>query len=95
MSFEHQSVLVEEVIAALSPRSGGLYCDGTAGGGGHLARILAVPGTRAIGIDRDPAALAAARVKAPGARLVHARYSELASVLEGTQADGILLDLGV
>jgi 16S rRNA (cytosine1402-N4)-methyltransferase len=96
VSFDHESVLVDEVIAALSPRSGGLYCDGTTGGGGHLERILAVPGTRVIGVDRDPAAIEAASARlGDRARLVHARYSELETILDGAQADGILLDLGV
>jgi 16S rRNA (cytosine1402-N4)-methyltransferase len=93
--FEHQSVLLDEVIDALSPRSGKVYCDGTAGAGGHLARIVAT-GANAIGIDRDPAAIDAARARlGPDIELVHARYSEMATVLAGRQVDGILLDLGV
>jgi 16S rRNA (cytosine1402-N4)-methyltransferase len=95
VEFEHQSVLLDEVIEALTPRSGKLYCDGTAGGGGHLARIIST-GARAVGIDRDPVALEACRTRlGPDVELVHARYSEMPAVLAGRKVDGILLDLGV
>jgi 16S rRNA (cytosine1402-N4)-methyltransferase len=95
VAFEHQSVLIDEVIDGLSPRSGRVYCDGTAGGGGHLARIVAT-GAKAIGIDRDPAAIEAARARlGPEVELVHGRYSEMRTILAGREVDGILLDLGV
>jgi 16S rRNA (cytosine1402-N4)-methyltransferase len=95
VEFEHESVLLDEVIEALSPRTGKLYCDGTAGGGGHLARIIST-GARAVGIDRDPAALAACRARlGPDVELVHARYSEMPRVLGDRKVDGIVLDLGV
>ncbi|HEY1813704.1 MAG TPA: 16S rRNA (cytosine(1402)-N(4))-methyltransferase RsmH [Kofleriaceae bacterium] len=95
MEFAHESVLMDEVIEGLSPRTGRLYCDGTAGGGGHLARIVAT-GARAIGIDRDPAAIEATGTRlGPDVRLVHSRYADMPAILAGTQVDGILLDLGV
>jgi 16S rRNA (cytosine1402-N4)-methyltransferase len=95
VEFEHESVLVDEVIEALSPRPDKLYCDGTAGGGGHLAAIVAT-GAQAIGIDRDPAAIEAARARlGPDVRLVHGRYADMPAILAGTRVDGILLDLGV
>lgn len=102
MSFVHESVLVGEVLEYLAPRAGGVYCDGTAGGGGHLSHILSVDGTRAIGIDRDALARAAAaeRLAALGdrCRLLEGRYSEMGALLTSvgiTQVDGILLDIGV
>jgi 16S rRNA (cytosine1402-N4)-methyltransferase len=99
-AFEHESVLVEEVLRYLSPRDGGLYVDGTAGGGGHLAAVLgAAPDARAIGIDRDDAAIQAAGIKLESfgdrVRLVHAAFADLPAVLAGRQVDGILVDLGV
>lgn len=102
MSFDHESVLVDEVLEYLAPRNGELFCDGTAGGGGHLAAVLAVEGTRAIGIDRDPNARQAAetRLKSFGERvqILEGRFAEMPALLAGvgvTQVNGILLDVGV
>jgi 16S rRNA (cytosine1402-N4)-methyltransferase len=94
VDFAHESVLLDEVIEALCPRPGKVYCDGTAGGGGHLSRIIAA-GANAIGIDRDPVAIEAVRARLPAVRMVHARYAQMAEVLAGEKVDGILLDLGV
>jgi 16S rRNA (cytosine1402-N4)-methyltransferase len=99
-AFDHTSVLAREIIEHLSPRDHGVYVDGTLGGGGHAARVLeAAPGATLIGIDRDPAALAAAgaRLAAFGdrAKLVHGNYADLPELLAGQQVDGIVLDLGV
>jgi 16S rRNA (cytosine1402-N4)-methyltransferase len=102
VSFVHESVLVGEVLEFLAPRSGGVYCDGTAGGGGHLAQILAVDGTRAIAIDRDATAREAAgkRLESFGDRvkLMAGEYADMPALLEAAglrQVDGILLDIGV
>ncbi|MBD0320645.1 MAG: 16S rRNA (cytosine(1402)-N(4))-methyltransferase, partial [Gemmatimonadetes bacterium] len=55
----HAPVLVEEAMELLRPERGGLFLDGTLGGGGH-AEALLERGARArlIGVDRDPDALA-------------------------------------
>lgn len=100
MRFEHESVLVEEVVHYLSVGPGKTFCDATAGGGGHLEAILASPDTRAIGIDRDPSAIAAAaeRLSPFGdrAKLIRGRFSDLPTLLgAGVQVDGIVVDLGV
>jgi len=103
-SFRHLSVMPREVVELLAPRSGGLYLDGTLGGGGHARLIMeaSAPDGRLIGLDHDPAALqAAALVLAPfGARvrLRRGSYAAMADILAElgeTQVDGILLDLGV
>lgn len=102
--FNHLSVLPKETVACLAPCSGEIYLDGTVGGGGHAALLLAAssPEGRLIGLDRDPDALSsAAKVLAPyGARvsLHHACFADLATILDelGIDAvDGILFDLGV
>jgi 16S rRNA (cytosine1402-N4)-methyltransferase len=101
-AFAHVTVLAAEAVSALSPRDGGLYVDCTLGGGGHAEGLLNAANCRVIGLDRDPNALAAARLRlAPfGERFqaVHARFSELRSVLDGLgvdAVDGVLADLGV
>jgi 16S rRNA (cytosine1402-N4)-methyltransferase len=103
-TFRHLSVLPEEVIRFLEPRPGGVYLDGTLGGGGHAGQILerCTPGGTLVGIDRDQEALQAARQRLAGfgtaARLVHGDFGELARHLDGlgiTALDGFLLDLGV
>jgi len=103
-TFNHASVMPDEVVELLAPCTGEIYLDGTVGGGGHARLILerSGPGGRLIGLDRDPEALAAARqVLAPfGGRvqLFRANYSQAAEVLAGNGydlLDGILLDLGV
>jgi 16S rRNA (cytosine1402-N4)-methyltransferase len=102
--FSHLSVLPDEVLALLDPAPGGIYLDGTVGGGGHARLILeaSAPDGRLIGLDRDPSALRkAAEVLAPfGDRVVlrHRNFSEAAGVLAelGIKGlDGMLLDLGV
>ena len=102
--FSHLSVLPAETITCLAPGTGGIYLDGTVGGGGHAGLILEAsnPDGRLIGLDRDPDALQhAAKVLAPyGARvsLHHACFADLATILDdlGIPAvDGILFDLGV
>lgn len=102
--FRHISVLLSEVIATLAPHAGGRYIDGTLGGGGHALAILAAssPDGLLLGIDTDPAALAAAQERlAPysdRATFVHGNFgqiSQLAQVHGFGEVDGILLDLGV
>lgn len=100
----HIPVLLNETIGCLNPRRGGVYVDCTVGAGGHARAILENigPDGLLIGLDRDPAALAAARQNlAPfGAqvRLVHGNFSRLREALDslGVPAvDGVLFDLGV
>lgn len=102
--FSHLSVLPGETLACLAPRSGGIYLDGTVGGGGHARLILeaSAPDGRLIGLDRDPDALAhAAVVLGPyGDRVIlrHACFADAPAILDElgiATVDGILFDLGV
>ena len=99
--FIHEPVLLEEVLEALSPVSGGLYVDGTVGGGGHSAAILEAcsPEGRLVAFDRDDWALEAAakRLARFGNRLELHReaFAGLANRLVKRPCDGVLLDLGV
>lgn len=83
----------------LEPERGGLYLDGTVGGGGHAAAILKRgPEARVLACDRDPDALAAARrtLEPFGDRvkLERGNYADVAGRLTEPLA-GALLDLGV
>ena len=100
----HAPVLLDEALTWLAPRAGGRYCDATLGLAGHAQAILdrSAPDGRLIGIDRDPNALAQARVTLEpfGDRvsLVHARFSQAREVLDRlgmVPVDGFLVDLGV
>ncbi len=96
--------MVKEVLASLNPGAAGVFVDCTVGGGGHAFALLqsTPPQVRLVGLDRDPAAIQAARQKlAPFAErctLVRANFAGLAAVLDELQleaADGFLFDLGV
>jgi 16S rRNA (cytosine1402-N4)-methyltransferase len=95
----HEPVMVAEVLSYLQPERGGLYFDGTLGGGGHSEAILAAsPTSRIRGVDQDAEALKVAgrRLERFGERveLVHANYVGAAEVGDEPLA-GALLDLGV
>lgn len=98
-TFSHLPVMVDRVVEVLAPVPAGTYVDATVGGGGHAAAVLAAaPHLRLVGLDRDADAIAAAGERlAPfgdRARLVHARFDELASVVDGP-VSAVLFDLGV
>jgi len=96
--------MAAEVIRYLAPRCGSVYLDGTLGGGGHSRLILdaSSPDGIVIGIDRDPAAIAAAKAQLAGygERFIAVKDSfdnldAVAQRLGFTALDGLLLDLGV
>ena len=101
IGFIHEPVLLEEVLTALQPVSGGLYVDGTVGGGGHAEAILEAcsPDGCLVAFDRDDWALKASarRLSQYGPRLElhHAAFSGIAKHLKNRKCDGVLLDLGV
>lgn len=99
----HLPALAPEAVAALAPRPGGVYLDGTAGEGGHsLALLEAQPAPAlVIGIDLDAGALDAARRRLArfGDRFLagpgnYADMGELAAQWGIGEVDGVLLDLG-
>ena len=103
MRFEHKSVLLEETLENLKVRQDGIYVDGTLGGGGHAAAVLArLKEGRLIGMDQDQDAIRAASERlAPfgeKAVIVRSNYEAMAQVLDSLElqkVDGIYLDLGV
>lgn len=91
--------MVREVVDFLDPGRGGVFFDGTVGGGGHSEAILErSAGARVIAVDRDREALDVAerRLSAYGdrVRFVASSYAEAARGLVEPLA-GALLDLGV
>ena len=106
VSIAHRPVMLEAVVASLSPalQAPAALLDATLGGGGHAQAFLhACPdGVRVIGLDRDPACIAAAQVWGAkwGARLhaVNGDFRDLTTHLarlDIPQVDAVLLDLGV
>jgi 16S rRNA (cytosine1402-N4)-methyltransferase len=103
-SAPHLPVLLDQVLEALAPRSGGQYIDGTVGAGGHAAAILKAssPDGRLLGLDGDTEALDIARetLNSFGARaiLVRSNFNQLNSIATAygfVPAQGVLLDLGL
>ncbi|MDM7936198.1 MAG: 16S rRNA (cytosine(1402)-N(4))-methyltransferase RsmH [Cyanobium sp. CZS 48M] len=97
-TFDHLPVLAAAVVAGFTdlPCEGTLL-DATVGGGGHSALLLAAhPGLRLIGLDQDPAALAAAAERLePFADRVSLVASNFAAYTPSEPLVGVLADLGV
>lgn len=97
----HIPVMLGEAVEGLAVKSGGRYLDGTFGRGGHARAVLSRLGSdgRLLLMDRDPAAIAAAREEFaddPRVSIRHANFSSLAEWDETAAGlDGVLLDLGV
>lgn len=98
----HTPVLLEEVMAALRPRDGEVYVDGTFGAGGYSRAMLEAADCRVFALDRDPAAVSGGRSleKEFSGRLtiIEGRFSDVEALLarQGVkQVDGIALDIGV
>lgn len=103
MEYTHKPVLLDACIQALEIKPNGIYVDGTLGRAGHSVEIAQRLATgRLVCIDRDQAAIDAAKVRlAPWldrVTLVHRNFSDLADILRELElpgADGMLFDLGV
>jgi 16S rRNA (cytosine1402-N4)-methyltransferase len=96
----HAPVMVDEVVRSLA--GAGRVLDGTLGGGGHAAVLLA-RGSSVDAVDRDPDAVAEARVRLADAEAVGrfraftGNFADLDAVvpLRDVRYDGVLLDLGL
>jgi 16S rRNA (cytosine1402-N4)-methyltransferase len=98
----HLPVMLDEVLAALAPKDGGIYIDGTFGAGGYSRAILAAADCTVWAIDRDPDAIAGAQALAqdfPGRlHAVQGRFGDMRELLTErglSHADGIAFDFGV
>jgi 16S rRNA (cytosine1402-N4)-methyltransferase len=104
LALYHVPVLVKEVVQWLLHRLDGVYCDATAGTGGHTLALLEAlgPQGRVISLDQDPVTLEVARerLKDQGGRVRFHRgsFSNLDDVLRAEDLsafDGVLVDLGL
>lgn len=102
----HEPVMLDRIVELLAPAltaPEAVFVDGTLGLGGHAEAMLkACPSVYLVGVDRDTTALerSAERLEAYAhrTRFVHAVYSDIPYALdesEVTDADAVLLDLGV
>lgn len=103
MEFKHYSVMLSETVDGLNVKPGGVYVDGTLGGGGHSHEILSRgSNVRLIGIDQDIDAINAAtqRLSEFAGRVTYINdnfrnVSDILDNLEIEEIDGMVLDLGV
>ena len=104
----HVPVLFHEAIDLLRVRSNGTYVDCTVGLAGHSEGIVRQlgPSGHLIGFDRDPEALALAKVRlarvsnelgsqAPTVTLIGEAFSTIARHVKPASLDGLLADFGV
>ena len=107
MEARHDSVLMNEVLAALDVQPSDTVVDATLGGAGHFAELLSRlgEGGTIIGIDADAEAVERARVayardrrpERPVAHLVNDNFRNLARILDRLgigRVDKALFDLG-
>ena len=102
--FKHVPVMLGECLDGLAVKDGGIYFDGTLGGGGHSYEILkrSAPNGKLVATDLDDYAIGRAteRLKEFKGRfeLVKDNFKNFLKVKEELNVDsfdGILLDLGV
>lgn len=103
-NFQHQPVLLDEVLAGLNIRRDGCYLDGTFGRGGHSRLILSRLSEkgRLVALDKDPEAVDAGKeLLGQDSRfsIAQGNYAEMERFVRGwgldSGLDGVLLDLGV
>lgn len=100
-NYNHNPVMVAEVLAGLGVHAGGRYADGTLGGVGHAAAILreSHPNGWLYGCDRDGVALEVAATRLAGFagrfELRRGNFCDLSDWVPAGVCDGVLFDLGV
>ena len=104
LEFSHKSVMLEECMQGLNLKDGGVYFDGTVGGGGHSYEILkrTSPSGRLIATDLDDEAIQAStkRLEEFAGRfaIYKSNYKDFARVFNDAgidKIDGALLDFGI
>lgn len=95
-SAQHDTVLQQQAVAALSIKPEGCYVDATFGRGGHSQEILNQlgPGGRLIAFDRDPQAIETARYLAESDSRLTVRRGAFSTLQETAEAEGVLGKVG-
>lgn len=102
--YQHTPVMLEEVMKMLSPQAGGIFIDGTLGGGGYtreLARRVGKDG-KVLAVDLDETAIINAKkfIKQQSFKnicLIQGNFADLPALVPAQfkKVDGIVLDLGL
>ena len=104
LEFSHKPVMLKECMEGLAVKDGGVYFDGTLGGGGHSYEILRLssPSGKLIATDLDDEAIDAGtkRLSPFDGRfsVYKSNYKNFAEVLDRAgveHLDGALLDFGI
>ena len=104
LEFSHKPVMPEECMEGLALKDGGVWFDGTVGGGGHSYEILkrTAPSGRLIATDLDDEAIAAASTRLQEFKgrfeIYKSNYKDFENVFSQAgidKIDGALLDFGV
>ena len=104
LEFSHKPVMLEECMEGLALKDGGIYFDGTVGGGGHSYEILkrTDPNGRLIATDLDDEAIEAASKRLSEFQgrfeIYKSNYKDFAQVFDKAgidKIDGALLDFGI
>ncbi|MBE5745593.1 MAG: 16S rRNA (cytosine(1402)-N(4))-methyltransferase RsmH [Clostridiales bacterium] len=104
MEFSHKPVMLEECMQGLNLKEGGVWFDGTVGGGGHSYEILkrTSPSGKLIATDLDDEAIAAAtkRLQPFAGRFQifksnYKDYERVFDMAEIEKIDGAILDFGI
>lgn len=101
--YSHYPVLLKEAIVLLAPISGGIYFDGTLGGGGYTKAMLdtSAPDGTVLATDLDPASIEHFKSSYPQlltrVTLVQGNFADIVQIAEHKKIpapDGIVADIG-
>lgn len=99
---KHIPVMTEELVAQLEPKDGGVYIDGSFGGGGHTRAVLEKANCVVFAIDKDKTAIKRGEALLADFPerliLIHGNFSDLQkhlAVRNITHIDGVSFDAGV
>lgn len=100
----HTSVLLQECMDFLAPKSGGTYVDGTMGLGGHTEQILHLssPAGNVVAFDWDENAIEKASERllpfVDRLQIIRRNFAEIGDGLDSVgieQIDGMMIDVGL